>query len=537
MQRFGPINGVAGKRRLNVLFTRAKEQIVTFSSMTAGDILANENGNPGVFMLKSWLEYSKTGFLEIGTVTNREPDSDFEIFVAQQISSMGCTPVHQVGVAGFFIDIGVKHPDWPHGYILGIECDGASYHSSRSARDRDRLRQDVLENLGWTIHRIWSTDWFNNPQAQGERLREVIKRRIMALKEEEAIGGSSDANDGEVPEGAITDLSSSWTLESNLVESGVENEVQNFGNFASSETAVEVGDRVRIRFLTGDKKTLEITFTDGENDPENGNININEPLGRAVIGAEEGDEVDVLVGSFIRNTLIESITKGTAEVAGSKQKDDTEKPLEEFSQNYLRASNFTPESLTSDGGDVGESSVLPASSVHQPSTSQAPKNFTDPDLFYSPEYRDRLRELSIELIDELGPITFPHLSEKLARMHGFKRTDRLIKKSVWAAVGNLRKTSKDPRGQNIFWPHDQTPSLIVPFRGMAIGNVRRDWQEVPHPELMGLAKDILVKWSDNQVRVEPVSAMSKALGLRRLRQKTRLDLEELLNLALDIMGT
>ena len=92
------------------------------------------------------------------------------------------------------------------------------------------------------------------------------------------------ANDGEVPEGAITDLSSSWTLESNLVESGVENEVQNFGNFASSETAVEVGDRVRIRFLTGDKKTLEITFTDGENDPENGNININEPLGRAVIG-------------------------------------------------------------------------------------------------------------------------------------------------------------------------------------------------------------------------------------------------------------
>jgi superfamily I DNA and/or RNA helicase len=148
MQRFGPINGLAGKRRLNVLFTRAKEKIVTFSSMTATDVEADEHGNPGAYMLKRWLEYSATGVLDAGEQTLREPDSDFEVFVIDQIRAMGCTPIPQVGVAGYFIDIGIRHPEWPHGYLLGVECDGATYHSAKSARDRDRLRQQVLEDLG-----------------------------------------------------------------------------------------------------------------------------------------------------------------------------------------------------------------------------------------------------------------------------------------------------------------------------------------------------------------------------------------------------
>src|SRR5258708_19187703 len=85
MQRFGPINGVAGKRRLNVLFTRAKQKIVTFSSMTASDVMAEEHSNAGAYMLKRWLEYSASGVLDSGTRTEREPDSDFEILVMNQI--------------------------------------------------------------------------------------------------------------------------------------------------------------------------------------------------------------------------------------------------------------------------------------------------------------------------------------------------------------------------------------------------------------------------------------------------------------------
>ncbi|MES1158830.1 MAG: DUF4011 domain-containing protein [Terricaulis silvestris] len=181
MQRFGPINGVAGKRRLNVLFSRAKKQIVTFSSMTAADVRAEENGNVGAYMLKRWLEYAATGQIETGERTQLEPDSDFEQYVIDQLRAMGCEPVPQVGASGYRIDIGVKHPSWPHGYILAVECDGASYHSSRSARDRDRLRQEVLEGLGWRFHRIWSVDWFNDPKREAERLRDIVARRLSEL--------------------------------------------------------------------------------------------------------------------------------------------------------------------------------------------------------------------------------------------------------------------------------------------------------------------------------------------------------------------
>ena len=94
------------------------------------------------------------------------------------LKNMGYEVDPQVGVSGFFIDIGVKHHSFPDGYILGVECDGRTYHSSKSARDRDILRQSVLEDMGWKIYRIWSTDWFQNPQAELKKLDSHIKRII-----------------------------------------------------------------------------------------------------------------------------------------------------------------------------------------------------------------------------------------------------------------------------------------------------------------------------------------------------------------------
>ena len=133
-------------------------------------------------MLKQWIEYCATGRIHSGKITNKDTDSEFEDHVVQQIRSIGCDAIPQVGVVGYSIDIGVKHPDWPHGFIMGVECDGATYHSSKSARDRDRLRQQVLEGLGWNLYRIWSTDWFDDPIRETEKLREAIKNRISNLK-------------------------------------------------------------------------------------------------------------------------------------------------------------------------------------------------------------------------------------------------------------------------------------------------------------------------------------------------------------------
>jgi very-short-patch-repair endonuclease len=90
--------------------------------------------------------------------------------VADALKVKGYETVPQVGVAGFFIDLGVKHSSFSHGFIAGIECDGATYHSAKSARDRDALRQEILESLGWKLYRVWSVDWFNNPQKELEKL-------------------------------------------------------------------------------------------------------------------------------------------------------------------------------------------------------------------------------------------------------------------------------------------------------------------------------------------------------------------------------
>jgi very-short-patch-repair endonuclease len=113
--------------------------------------------------------------LETGRQSGREPDSEFEIVVAEALTRHGYQVDCQVGVANYFIDLAIRHPDKPETYLIGIECDGATYHSARSARDRDKYRQAVLEGLGWQIYRIWSTDWFENAEAETKRLVKYLE--------------------------------------------------------------------------------------------------------------------------------------------------------------------------------------------------------------------------------------------------------------------------------------------------------------------------------------------------------------------------
>lgn len=174
---FGPINGKYGHRRLNVLFTRAKQRVEVYTSMRPDDIRPDEKSQRGVHVLKAYLEYAETGRLETGFTSGREPDSEFEELVRDRLQEKGFEVVPQVGIAGYFIDLAVKHPK-RSGFVLGIECDGASYHSSRSARDRDRLRQQILERLQWNIYRIWSTDSFQNPEEELQRLLQHLGRLV-----------------------------------------------------------------------------------------------------------------------------------------------------------------------------------------------------------------------------------------------------------------------------------------------------------------------------------------------------------------------
>ena len=178
---FGPLNREkTGWRRLNVAVTRARRRVEVIASISADDIVSD---NPSILHLRRYLDYAKRGPQALALEpagSQGDVESPFEAEVLRAVKQMGYEAEPQVGVAGYRIDIGVRHPERPGAYVLGIECDGASYHSSKVARDRDRLRQDVLEGLSWTIYRVWSTSWFTNRNAEVAKLREALRRAIDA---------------------------------------------------------------------------------------------------------------------------------------------------------------------------------------------------------------------------------------------------------------------------------------------------------------------------------------------------------------------
>lgn len=279
-QRFGPINHRDGWRRLNVLFTRARKRVELFTSMQPSDIAVDAKSSDGVRALRDYLAYVRDGILEGPKSGGREPDSDFEVAVAEVLQNAGYGVVPQLGVAGFYIDIAVKNPVRPGEYIAAIECDGAMYHRARSVRERDRIRQEILEGLGWKdrIYRIWSTDWFRDPNAQIKRLLAFVERareRIEARVEPY------------VEQRPIEMLQLPFPEETSMAET----------------FCVKLGDWVTYYDpkYPSDKKRVRIV--NGASDPSRNFVGSQTPLARALLGAGIGDEVELTIEGQPTRTL------------------------------------------------------------------------------------------------------------------------------------------------------------------------------------------------------------------------------------------
>jgi hypothetical protein len=178
---FGVLNKPKGWRRLNVAITRARQRVEVVASVRAGDIPPSANEN--VEYLRAYLDYAERGqvalAIDLGS-SGLGPESPFEESVIKTIRAWGYTVEPQVGAAGFRIDMGIRHPAHPGVFALGVECDGYQYHSAPAARDRDRLREQILRGLGWQLHRIWGTAWYRNRQLEEDRLRAAIEAAINA---------------------------------------------------------------------------------------------------------------------------------------------------------------------------------------------------------------------------------------------------------------------------------------------------------------------------------------------------------------------
>ena len=181
---FGPLNQDGGERRLNVLITRAREKCVVFSNFKAYDMKLTANPPYGVKSLKEFLEYAEN--LTLGThgpeMHTKEP---FEDAIANYLEENGYIVDRQIGCAGFRVDLAIVDDENPGKYILGITTDGKMYSSSKVARDRDRLREQVLTGLGWKLYHLWSTDWYRNRDLGRKKLLDFVEKSIKQSREEE----------------------------------------------------------------------------------------------------------------------------------------------------------------------------------------------------------------------------------------------------------------------------------------------------------------------------------------------------------------
>ncbi|MCL2895039.1 DUF3320 domain-containing protein [Brenneria tiliae] len=203
---FGPLNKEGGWRRLNVAITRARQEMLVFTSFDASMIDLNRTSARAVQDLKHFIEFAQRGPVALAQAVRGSVggyDSPFEEAVAQGLRQKGWNVVPQIGVSRFRIDLGIVHPDRPGDYLVGVECDGATYHSAATARDRDKVRSAILSGLGWKLVRVWSTDWWIDKNGALERLHCAIEdlleksRTAFALVEEERLSTEASNNDVE----------------------------------------------------------------------------------------------------------------------------------------------------------------------------------------------------------------------------------------------------------------------------------------------------------------------------------------------------
>lgn len=300
-QNFGPISREGGWRRLNVLFTRSRKSVAVFSSMRPEDIVVDGKTPEGTRALRNYLEYARNGVLPMERETSLPPDSDFEIAVMDVLRGRGYEVEPQLGVAGFRIDIGVKHPVHKSGYLAAVECDGASYHSGVSVRDRDRIRQEILESLGWRkrIWRIWSTDWFRNPLAETERLLQFLEELKLQPVPDEYMLVEESVQDVWTP----AEVSRDDEQAEDLVFEDDEDELE-----------IAVGDLVTYAPADSPEKPIRVRLTARQTNPELGLIAESTPLGSVLLGATVGETVVLRVpGKAPQSFVIQGIKRPTEE--------------------------------------------------------------------------------------------------------------------------------------------------------------------------------------------------------------------------------
>ncbi len=487
-QRFGPINRKQGHRRLNVLFSRARMRIGLFTSFGSIDVVPAPDSSEGVHILRKYLEYAETrGRVSSMPGGDAESDSDFEVEVAERLRAKGYAVDYQVGVSGYRIDLGVRHPDHPERYLAGIECDGATYHSSKSARDRDRLREEVLVNKGWDIVRVWSTDWFDNPNLQTARLTEKLEAlRIKPAPSSDEYAFHVDTPPGtaaddlvepdppgdtrETPAAPVDDAeagigtSATPSFPADASAPFSENDCfQALGDFRSHVIAVEMTDWEPHRSILRDAM-IETFVRQKFCDPDEWFEKVPGYLRQGTNPVEKGRYLDRICD--IVGRLDGSATKAGGLEFKPESGHQTRMPIQTklplgFGANPGKAVNGKANGAEYSAANFSELEAKP-----------------DASRFYDRDYEPFLQDMVAHVLKHESPIYEDLLVERIARAHGFQRSGERIQRAVGKVIGKQYPRTKDD-GRTVVWG-DGSPAPSIPRRprpSLAVG-ASGDRQEV-----------------------------------------------------------
>ena len=553
---FGAINGMGGEKRLNVAVTRARRELHVFSSIRAEQIDLDRTHALGVKHLKAFLDYADRGAIALPSRDEGSlgpAESPFEEAVADALGAKGWEVRTQIGISGFRVDLSVVHPDHAGSYLAGIECDGATYHSSRNARDRDKIRQSVLEGLGWTILRVWSTDWFRNPLIVAERLHDRLKqlleedRQVRATLDEEAdeqtieaeLSVELDAGAAVVEPAPSRPEHDRATLDEEA-EAGVEEERQRLiagltgvsrtvpaTDLEAGSSAEKVREREKAEELARAAKGRERerpaeATTKGGPSTAAGDVKVtpkqklcldyilNNPgcPKLAPAGLVSGPEDRYATGYACVNALIEKglVEAQTVEEGGRKKY--------ALFATKAASSGALPIAPTSQfGPGVEESDPPSAGEVASADPEEAP---ADPDRFFDFEYTPVLRRLIHRIVGCEGPVTLHGLVRRVAQVHGWQRAGRRIQARVRKNLGLVECHAEF---DTVFVWASGSHSPRVPFRGLNGRPIR----EVSRTEISSV---IDAHAHDLANEEDPILTLSRLLGIARLSKDARVYLSD-----------
>ncbi|RRH73823.1 DUF3320 domain-containing protein [Falsigemmobacter faecalis] len=493
---FGAMNKDGGEKRLNVAVTRARAELHVFASLSADQIDTSRTAARGVADLKAFLDFAARGSVALAAQDSGSAgpaDSPFEEAVREALRAKGWDVHSQIGVSGFRIDLGVRHPDHAGAWLAGVECDGARYHSSATARDRDRIRQAVLEGLGWTILRIWSTDWFRAPEATLQRVCDRLAECLTADRATRAAAAASEA------ESAVPD--SPAASEADTLSPPLQPERASQAPARESEVESAAPDLPKAS-PASEAETLspppqpERAAHASAREAEAENSAPDLPKASPASGADT-------LSPPLRPKRAAHASAREAEVESAAADIPTAPPPSEAGDGTPALAHCGPSGP--EGGSVPPgTAALSDGEVH-------PAPIPEPERFFDAAYTPQLTALMAAVVASQGPLPEATLARKISQLHGWQRTGARIQARI-ASLQGVFDTS-DEGGAAFLW----TPGSLsdrVPFKGLQ----DRALREVSRAEIAELIDRHAARIAAAE---DPDLELARLMGISRLTRDAR----------------